>query len=562
MKASPALPWLTAAVLLCSLPACQKKPAAQEGVPAPSPTPVPVKIVSAEASSFDAVAKHLNPGGGLYFYLSTENFLKAASQKLAEVVPTVMAAGKMDDASKAKAEAAWKSLSQFVSKSGVNEITGFGASSIALEPGYYQNKWMIHHKEGQGNGLIWKLHGSAPNALDFISYLPEKTAAATSGNLKLGPIWTALSQEAATNPDLKQGLDLLTQQFQQGAGLDLPALLASLGPNYSIVITLDETRMTNLPANPNGQPIAIPEPGLAIFIQVQDDLLINRLDQQLSATPMVTKTIEGEFQMRLVSMPLPMPFLRPVVAWKKGLLILSSNDALLREMIEVKAGKKQGLAADAGFKRLMSGLPASGCSFGYVSSSFQKTIHDVQLKAMQKDPGMTDPAVQKLMQYVYDYAQQTAACAVVEETSEGWISTSHGGTGPDKLVAACAVVPVALASAIAVPNFIRARLRSQATAVKQDLRMVDAACEQWAIENNKKSGDQPTTDDIKPYLKAGSSLYNLLASHPGATSFPSPIEGMGNIILPPVGTQPKVPKEAFLKLQTITDAAFWAPYQP
>jgi len=454
MKHSSPLGWFTAALMLSSLAACQKK----TGDNAPVLPPATPKIVSAEPSSFDAIAKHLNPGGGMYFYLSTESFIKAASDRLSEMAPLLMSMCKMDDAAKAKAEAAWKSLSQFTAQSGLNDITGFGASSIALEPGYYQNKWMVHHNEANGNGLLWKIHGSTPNALDFASYLPAKTALASSGNLKLEPIWNALNQEATTNADLKQGLDLATQQFQEKTGLNLPALLASLGPNYSMVVTLDETRMTTIPGNPNGQPLTLPEPGLAILIQVQDDVLINRLDQQLSALPMVTKSVEGDLQIRSVSMPLPMPFLRPVVAWKKGLLILTSSDLLLHEMLDVKAGKKPGLAAEAGFKKLMTGLPPSGCKFGYVSPSFQKTINNVQLQTtMQKGNAATDPATQKFLQYVQSCTQVGAACGVVEETPEGWIGTSHGGTGPDKIVALCAVAPVAILAGAAVPAVIAAR---------------------------------------------------------------------------------------------------------
>ena len=458
MKLSQALKGLTLALIFSSLAACQKKPAAPVvQAPTPTPAPTPAKLVSAEPTSFDAIAKHLDSGGGMYFYLSTESFLKAASDKLGEVVPTLLAMSKMDDAAKAKAEAAWKSLAQFVAKSGLNEISGFGASSIALEPGYYQNKWMLHHYPNQGNGLIWQLHGSTPNALNLVPYLPEKTAVASSGNLKLALIWNGLNQEAATNADLKQALDLATLQLQKATGLDLAALLASLGPNYSLVITLDESRPTNLPGGPNGQPFTIPEPALLISIQVQDDVLINRLDQELSKNPMVVKSEEEGLTLRTIALPIPMPFIRPVIAWKKGLLILSSSDLLLHEMLDVKAGKKPGLAASATFKKLMTGLPTTGCKFAYVSPVFQKTINAVQMQTMQKDKNMTDPATQKFMHYVQSFTQMGEACAVVEETPEGWIGTSHGGTGPDKIVAACAVFPVAVVSAIAVPNFIRAR---------------------------------------------------------------------------------------------------------
>src|SRR6266853_4094220 len=70
------------------------------------------------------------------------------------------------------------------------------------------------------------------------------------------------------------------------------------------------------------------------------------------------------------------------------------------------------------------------------------------------------------------------------------------------------VAIIALLAAIAVPNFLRARKRSQATRILEDLRMIDSAIDQYAIENNKASNDTVNWTAIQLYLKKGSSLYN------------------------------------------------------
>ena len=49
------------------------------------------------------------------------------------------------------------------------------------------------------------------------------------------------------------------------------------------------------------------------------------------------------------------------------------------------------------------------------------------------------------------------------------------------------VAIIALLAAIAVPNFLRARKRSQATRILEDLRLLDAASDQYALETNKTS---------------------------------------------------------------------------
>jgi prepilin-type N-terminal cleavage/methylation domain-containing protein len=68
------------------------------------------------------------------------------------------------------------------------------------------------------------------------------------------------------------------------------------------------------------------------------------------------------------------------------------------------------------------------------------------------------------------------------------------------------VAIIALLASIAVPNFLRSRKRSQATQVLEDLRQIDSAIDQYAIERNKKSGDPVDWTDIRAYLKSGTRL--------------------------------------------------------
>src|SRR5438034_10473529 len=70
------------------------------------------------------------------------------------------------------------------------------------------------------------------------------------------------------------------------------------------------------------------------------------------------------------------------------------------------------------------------------------------------------------------------------------------------------VAIIALLAAIAVPGFLRARKRSQATKILNDLRMIDGAVDQYAIETGKKTGDNVPTSDWIAYVKKDSALYN------------------------------------------------------
>jgi prepilin-type N-terminal cleavage/methylation domain-containing protein len=60
------------------------------------------------------------------------------------------------------------------------------------------------------------------------------------------------------------------------------------------------------------------------------------------------------------------------------------------------------------------------------------------------------------------------------------------------------VAIVALLASIAVPAFMRARKRSQATQVINDLRMIASAVDQYAVEFSKMAGTPVDTPIGRP----------------------------------------------------------------
>lgn len=63
------------------------------------------------------------------------------------------------------------------------------------------------------------------------------------------------------------------------------------------------------------------------------------------------------------------------------------------------------------------------------------------------------------------------------------------------------VAIIGLLAAIAIPSFIRARQTTQTNTCINNLRLIDAAKQQWALETGQTSDAVPTEDDIVPYLK-------------------------------------------------------------
>jgi prepilin-type N-terminal cleavage/methylation domain-containing protein len=60
---------------------------------------------------------------------------------------------------------------------------------------------------------------------------------------------------------------------------------------------------------------------------------------------------------------------------------------------------------------------------------------------------------------------------------------------------------IGLLAAIAIPNFIKARATSQTKVCINNLRQVDSAIQQWALELKKGPGATVVETDVTPYLK-------------------------------------------------------------
>ncbi|MDQ6623009.1 MAG: prepilin-type N-terminal cleavage/methylation domain-containing protein [Verrucomicrobiota bacterium] len=113
------------------------------------------------------------------------------------------------------------------------------------------------------------------------------------------------------------------------------------------------------------------------------------------------------------------------------------------------------------------------------------------------------------------------------------------------------VAIIALLAAIAVPGFLRSRKRSQAAKVLNDLRMIDAAMDQYAIETGKLTGSAIAEDDWKRYVKKDSVLYSTGADLFGHSYGPQSVDSL-----------PKVPQATFNALSDVADNTFWSPFGP
>jgi competence protein ComGC len=105
-----------------------------------------------------------------------------------------------------------------------------------------------------------------------------------------------------------------------------------------------------------------------------------------------------------------------------------------------------------------------------------------------------------------DPGRHLRSCGHVAHQARRWGALGGNGlaiaglvTGYLGIALSLVVLPILLA--IAIPNFVKARQFEKTNACIQNLRQIDNAKQQWALENKQEPTDTPTVDDIKVYIK-------------------------------------------------------------
>ena len=83
------------------------------------------------------------------------------------------------------------------------------------------------------------------------------------------------------------------------------------------------------------------------------------------------------------------------------------------------------------------------------------------------------------------------------------------------------VAIIGLLAAIAIPNFVKARTTSQMNACINNLRQIDGAKQQWALETKQIGTVTPTETQLAPYIGRNSAATSIAYACPasGGTNF-------------------------------------------
>ena len=493
---------LVASVIWFSCGCGKSTPGAPSG--ASTPAGAGTSPVSAERTSFTEVTAQLDPGGNFYLYLSTAQWLETLSTKVDSWRGTVAAFPGLTPENTDNVNKGFDLVNHLIKDSGIEDVTGVGMSSVEIEKGLFRNKMLIHHYAGKGDGFLWKMYGQKPHPLTGLDLLPASTALALFADVDVRLLWTVAQQEATNSgfPQAKEFIAQVPTQFEQATKLKWDAVLNSFGGEAGFVLTLNESNTIPIPLP--GNALSIPEPGLLLVLKVNDDTLFNRIDQELKSNALTVVADHDGVRMR--TLPIPVPFLgtlRPSAASSGGYLLIASSDTLVTDCLAVKNGKAPGLKGTAEFKRLAQGIPDQGNQFCFMSERCGRLLSQVQQQSLASGManGGSSAAQAQWMQALFQN-RQAFAYSVGVSTAEGCLCVGNGSQSYANLVLLPAVAVPAMLSAIAIPNFVKARTTAQENACINNLRQLAAAKNEWALEKKKQPTDVPTQEDLLPYLHA------------------------------------------------------------
>lgn len=444
-------------------------------------------MTPARKTTFAEVTSQLDPGGSVYGYHATDQWMDGLTGKITDLRDLVLELPDVQGEQKENVGKVFGVVADVIAASGIEELTGVGVSGIQITPELHRTKIYFHHRPGKGKGFGWNLFGANPHALSGLDLLSTNTALAGYGDVDLAGIWEVIVREVgkAGVPELSAGLRDWPKEFEKRTKLSWAKTLDSLGGEMGLVLTLDDANRVNLPLGSAG--LEFPAPGLMLIVKVENDLIFNRISGELKQNTMAQVTDEPGLKMYAMPLPIPLPMeLKLTVATSGDYLFVASSPQLVRDALAVRAGKLPGLRQTAEAKDLLQYLPTAGNQFSFVSRRFTGLVLDLQQRVIEMT-GQGSGRRMELFQKLLGSKGPDYGMSVAAHTETGWLSVSVGSQdSATALVAAPVVGVTAVGGAMLLPALAKAKSKAQSVACVNNMKQICLAARVWSLDH----GDQ------------------------------------------------------------------------
>lgn len=368
--------------------------------------------ISAEKNSYAEVAPHLDLGGQFYLYLTTEQLIPRIEEMLKMYSEIGMQTIKASGNSTEEATIGLKIVPQFLLDSGLRDISGFGASSFALEKGFYGNSGILHHYADRGQGGFWKLLGGQVHEQGVLKLLPVSTALVSHGDLDALRVYDWIKRLAKEHGDSPWAAEFNKSMDQAEKMFALEKTLRSFGGEVGLAITIHPERTISLPGG-----IKLPEPGLMLFVKTKDNTFQKLLASTTQAfEPKIEKVGNTTITYHDIPLPAEVPLKLGASYFQAGdYLVLTSTVELAKEVLAVQAGGK-GLAGTDEFRKLAKDMDLKGNQIHFVNRRVNEAMINIQKIAMASMP---DEAPRRLMEKMLGTNEIVSGLVVIRCLPEG-----------------------------------------------------------------------------------------------------------------------------------------------
>lgn len=306
---------------------------------------------------------------------------------------------------------------------GAGYIQGFQSYASAS---YYQNNQQsvvsafTRYNLNNQTDEILRLFQREPFNFPFEDYLPRNTGTVSAGNIfNAKDIWNLFRFVVTQHPQLNE-LYRQFQQFQIDSSFNIEEdFLSWMGDQWCIVRPVMDLNAV------------IPMNQIAIMIDVNDTEKagagIDRLIQM--ATSMFPLVSESEnyrgVTIRYLLSPIPLVPISPSICLHDNLLILTSQTAMLREMLDVKLGLNRGITRKQNYNQVQEIFKKKANKFGYQDNESEFYTYREAIRRLSALPELSQElpqGLETLPTFILDRATYLMSCLrVLKSTAKSSI---------------------------------------------------------------------------------------------------------------------------------------------
>ena len=455
---------------------------------------------AASKQRYDSIVANLDTGGDILVVANLEGCMQGLVSNISQFV----AALPQTDQDSAAIQNTFNKIPQFLQRNGFYAVQGFGMSVVPRTDGLNTVKEFIGRDRAAAGLPLWRgLVGGQPRTLLCAGFIPEDTVLVRTGTGEIAQFWKLIRAGVAefASPAGNAGFERQLSNLSTNMGVNIDKILESIGNEGLFSIQLSRTNLIDIPSS-HGAPVKMPCPSLLIVLAVKDNTLIKAMEQPLARAGMpVIRTECESISVSSINLPMPLPIpFQPAFAVCSNFFLLGSSPAVVSDA--VKAFKaNNGLVATPEYKQAFAGLPAVNNGIFYMSPRFTKSIMDLQATLMESAEGPENGGSPAAISALFGAKADTKSAFVVQNRPDGILSAGITSSGGKEMAGALLVAPIGVMAGIAIPSFVKARSTAQGHACVNNLRMIEAAKEQWALSENKKEGDPVDVPGISHYIK-------------------------------------------------------------